>query len=516
MKDLKLSLIIEALDRATAPLRKVAGALEGIEKRAEKVHAVFHKLGAAELIGGAFFTGAVVEGARAIFELTKRTAEYGVEARHAADKSAMSIEEIQKLQFAAKMLDVDSDSLGETMFRFNQHVVSAALGSKREERALRAMGVQIKDTHGQLKPLYELFLEFSDAFSKMDPRKANFAAFTMLGRGGVQSIPLLKQGSAALLAFGKEAEELGVIMDDDTADKAEGFLQHMKLVGFAIDGLKTRLGIQLMPAMDAFLVKLKDVIVHLQPTAIKGFSDALGQLLAQLPAILTLFTQFIQAVANAVPTVVKFTNSVGGVNGVMKIFVGILATQALVALGQFIFMIASGGASLVRFIGLMTSLIELSAGVRTFAGAMLLLDLAMEANPIGVVVLAVTALIAAIAAVGVGVYLIYKNWSGITAWFKGVWDTVEKVFADGWKRISDMTPDWLRAFLKLNTMGFSIVGQGIGAAVGAVPHGAPAKPAGHARTDIHLHVTSDGVQVKKLTSSDPSASLTIHRGVLPA
>jgi len=529
MKDLKLSLIVEALDRATAPMRKIAGGLAAIEARATKVGHAFKKLGMVELFGGAALIGAATEGARGIWELTRGTAEFGVEALHAAQKASMTVEQIQKLQFAAKMTDVDADSLGETMFRFNQHVISAAMGSKREERALKAMGVQIKDTHHKLKPLYELFLEFSDSFSKMDSRVANFAAFTMLGRGGVRSIPLLKLGREGLIAFGKQAEAMGVIMDQDTAERAEGFMQHMKLVGMAVDGIKMRLGIQLMPVMDAFLVRLTTMIVHLQPSAVRRFSDAIGGLIDHLPQLLVLFERGAIAGTKLADRLLDLSNHAGVVKGVLIGLGALLGLQLIVGFFELAFAVGAGITAFVGFVDVIGSLIALAAGVTSFADAMALLDIALDANPIGIIVLAIGALIAVIALVGVGVFQIYKHWSGITAWFAKVWKTVQDIFSAAWKVLSDLTPDWLKTLLKLAGLGIALTVKSVSALAAPFlgphappPGAAPGHPgAGGARktpamTRIHLHMTSDGkIQVKSVDAGG-GAEVSFSRGVMPA
>ena len=70
----------------------------------------------------------------------------------------------------------------------------------------------------------------------------------------------------------------------------------------------------------------------------------------------------------------------------------------------------------------------LAAGTAVMTGAQWALNAAMMANPIGLVIAGVVALIAVVA-------LIVKYWEPISGFFAGLWDGVKSAFASGWEFI---------------------------------------------------------------------------------
>ena len=71
----------------------------------------------------------------------------------------------------------------------------------------------------------------------------------------------------------------------------------------------------------------------------------------------------------------------------------------------------------------------LTRGIGIIIKVFQVLRLVMISNPI----------IAIVLAIGVAVYLIYKNWGSIVEWFKGLWAKVKKLFSDLW--------EWIKNFI---------------------------------------------------------------------
>ena len=96
---------------------------------------------------------------------------------------------------------------------------------------------------------------------------------------------------------------------------------------------------------------------------------------------------------------------------------------------------ALGGAD--RLLGVVAAVLSgpLLVALAGAAKAFLALGAAVMTTPVGWIM-------AAIAAIAGAVYLIYKNWDGISAWFKAKWQAVTKIFADAWAAITDLVPDF--------------------------------------------------------------------------
>ncbi|HUO23117.1 MAG TPA: hypothetical protein VMU59_11430 [Caulobacteraceae bacterium] len=535
LPNLKLSLIVEALDRATEPLRKVGEGLKGVGERVERLEAGLHKLGLAEFLGGAFFTGAVVEAGKSIWELTNKTAEYGEAALHAAQKAGTSVESIQRLQFAAKQLGVDQDALSHTFFLFQTHLANAVEGNKEARGALKLLGISMKDLKTLSRDPQEAFLRLVDGITRIkNPTERAKVAMDLFSRGGYQMLPMLSAGREEIEKFMGQLDAAHGVMTTEDAKASEAYIQSKNRMSDALDGLQRQIGVKLLPAFTQFNNKVTDTLEHIQPKAIQSLTASITALLNDLPPLLPHFVRLLDLVTQLADGMAKLAQNTLVVKSALAVLGVVVGVQLLIGFAQLIATIAGGVVAFTEFVGVVSGLLALTAGIQSFADVIALLDLAFAANPVGMFILAVTAL------AGLAV-LVVNNWTPISGFFGGLLNTVEKVFKGAWERIEALTPPWLKALLHLGGQVIrfdinSIAAPGGSHAPGApapLPAGAPAghggapaaaggvaRPGGRGATPdpavahVHLHVTSDGkTQVKRASAS--GAALTIDRGRLP-
>jgi TP901 family phage tail tape measure protein len=82
------------------------------------------------------------------------------------------------------------------------------------------------------------------------------------------------------------------------------------------------------------------------------------------------------------------------------------------------------------------------AATKAWTIAQWALNLAMNANPLGLIV-------AAVAALAAGAYLVIKNWDAIVGFFTDLWDQVTAIFRKAIDFITGWMPDWLKRKLGL-------------------------------------------------------------------
>ena len=143
--------------------------------------------------------------------------------------------------------------------------------------------------------------------------------------------------------------------------------------------------------------------------AAEGFNDNLTRLKAVMTGVAT---QIMAALAPALESlsawVVDAARAFQNLSPQTQQFLAVAATVG-VALGP----------ALVALGAVVSSLGTVAIAIRT-VGAVLL------ANPIAV----------AVAAIGLSVYAIYANWTGISAWFTAKWEEVKASFTAGWDSIT--------------------------------------------------------------------------------
>jgi hypothetical protein len=544
VKDLKLSLIVEALDKATAPLKKIGGAIAGLEGKIHGFNEKFKKLAGVEAIGGAALVGGIAAVSAGVFELTKHFAEVGEHAELTSQKVGIGAVALQRFEFAAKAAGVGAEALDTGTRMFAMHIAAAARGSKAEVRSLAEFGVTVKDIHGNLRPMKDLLGDVADAFSKMpDGAIKTDAAMKLFGRSGADLIPLLNKGRAQIDAWGDAAEKMGLVINEDGIKKAAGFNLALKNLQGAIEGLRLKLGGALVQSVTTAMNTAAEFIKALSPKAIDAFTKGLNELIKKMPAMAKGLANIAQLGIGVISFFLTLASNSTALNAVLITLAGFMSLQFVAAVMEgvnalkalkvvaavgFIWDMIAGFAALVPSVGLVDA-------------AMMTLNAVMALNPIGLIIIAIGVFIGLAAVVianwkPISAFFVnlWKSsvdalktaWSGVTGFFSNLMSGIENIFSNAWKRITAGMPDWLKTVIKVGGLATLIVTNpavGVAATTAAVSHaissGAPkamqhgAGAAGaNGRIDAHIHVTSEGkAQVKSLRAS-PGMTATVDRG----
>jgi hypothetical protein len=98
----------------------------------------------------------------------------------------------------------------------------AGAGSKKEADSFKALGIAVKNADGSLRSAGEILPDLADRLAAIrDPGKQAAVVYELFGRQGQLLIPLLQQGGEGLREFGRQAEKMGLILDDKVIDQAD-------------------------------------------------------------------------------------------------------------------------------------------------------------------------------------------------------------------------------------------------------------------------------------------------------
>jgi hypothetical protein len=562
MKDLKLSLIIEALDRATEPLRKVGAGLKGVEERVHKLHGAMQKLGMAEFIGGAFLTGGALAAGHAIFDLTDKVAEMGDAALKSAEKTGASVEEMARWSWVAKQLGMDADGLNHAFAMMNVHVGNAIKGQKGEVDALKLVGLGMKEVRALSADPSALFGRIIEGYQAIkNPAAQAVAAQGIFSRSWMEMAPLLKAPRGEIAALMEQLKKAHFVMTTEDAEAAKKFEISKGNMGLAVSVLGMRIGRELIPRLTEVMDKIADWIESLKSEDIDRFTDAVGKLADELPALLPKVENIVDKLVDFADATAKAIDNTNVLKGVLIALATVMSAQVLVAIAGTAWSIGSVGVAALRAVPLIASLIPEIEGL---SGAMAAFDLVMDANPVGAIVLAIGALIAVIAAVGFAVYELHDHWDDVVDWWADLWDNMQremsvifpwfdevagyadyikdhwkgwgdwwkgvmdsavKAFSDGWKRMTDAIPPWAKTMLKVGVKvieaGAIAMAPGLAAGVfagNALAHNLPARSdprnrAAHMST-THLHHLLGRIAAS-LPADAPSAPAKAAAGASP-
>ncbi|HEX4196742.1 MAG TPA: hypothetical protein VHZ26_04810 [Caulobacteraceae bacterium] len=457
MKDLRLNLVVEALDRATAPLRRIGAGLQALEQRTSKLHAAFTKLGLTELIGGAAIAGAAAEAGRAIWDVTNRVAEMGESLLRSSEKTGVSVEAMQRLGWAAKQLGVDADGLNHAFAMMELHVGNALKGNKQEIEALRLAGVSMKEIKALSNDPGAMFTRILDGMERIKNRSAlAVAAQGLFSRSWVDMAPLLRAPREEIAALMDQLQRAHAVMTKEDAEASKKFIEAKQNMGLAVLGLGNRIGIALIPKLTDAIDKVTKWIESLNDDDVKHFTDAVTKLADQFVAMLPKIEKIIVKAVDLADKLLKLSDNTNVVKGAFIGLSAVLATQAAVALVSATGSIVSIGIASVRAAVLVASLIPAVFGL---TDAMTLLDIAMDANPIGLIALAIEAAIVVIGLFIFALVELHNHWDEIVKGLEDGCRKIEKAFTD----LESKMPKWLQTLLNAGGAALSIQFPALGA-----------------------------------------------------
>jgi hypothetical protein len=228
MADTTLTMKLKVQDDGSIVLDKFSGKLAEIPKHVDSMNRSLSLIkwdSIVNLAQKAFHAG------ERIYEMARSTAFATMEIERMSKISGLSIDAFQKLSYAAKLSDVESESLAKGLKFLSRSMEEASQGSGDASKWFSIMGLSVKDSAGNLKPLDVMMKEVANKFESWEdgPRKIAIA-LALLGRAGQDMIPLLNEGAAGIQKWASEAEKTGKVLSPDLVTKgAELETQFKKL-----------------------------------------------------------------------------------------------------------------------------------------------------------------------------------------------------------------------------------------------------------------------------------------------
>lgn len=237
------------------------------------------------------------------------------------------------------------------------------------------LGINVRDTAGHIRPMNDLLPEIADKFKDMPNGAEKTAlALQLFGKGGMALMPFLNKGAEGIKELSKESDKFGLTLSSkDTAMVKENIVAKRQWHA-AIEGVQVQMGRYLYPALTQVAKAMTAAIPQIQKFAgplLKSLGQALtGQVIPALTSMFKVFSNDILPVLMAV----------AGWMGRHQTLVKSLA----VGIGTLVL-------GLKAYAVYQTVVTKATAAWATIQAV---LNGEMEANPIGLVVLAIAALAA--------------------------------------------------------------------------------------------------------------------------
>lgn len=233
------SLVVSlAMDTArfTSDIGKAGAQMEKLQKSAAKM--------------GAAAGAAITAAGAALGYMVKQSIDAADAASKMAQSLGLSTEEMTRLQYAAGMSGVENEALSTGLSKLAKTAADAASGSGAAADAFRAIGVDVKDAAGNLRPMSELVAEVSEKFSTYEDSAAKTAlAQEFFGKSGAKMIPFLNAGKSGLSEMAKESDLLGATLSTKAGKEAEAFNDNLSRLKLVATGAANTLASELLPGL---------------------------------------------------------------------------------------------------------------------------------------------------------------------------------------------------------------------------------------------------------------------------
>lgn len=411
--------VISARDQASATLRAIGARFAALSQQTGMTRLAASVAGVGRALGGLATTALSVAGPMAaiggaaviggLSSLAVRTAAAGDDLGDLSARTGIAVRDLQSLGEVASRTGVDQESLASSLQKLNRGMADAASGGNAELASVfRQLGISMRGSNGQIRSAAEVLPQLANAFERTENQALRTRLATELfGRSGEVLIPMLAGGSAALREGQERWARYGFSMEESAARMSEADGQ-FKDMGVAIRGLADAIGVQLAPILGPIAESVADWVAANRDLIATGIGDWARGVAASFSTFLEDGGP-LERIQNFGATLGWLVDSVGGVQNLLIGF-GALAAAPFVA-----------------------ALVSIGAAFVPLGVALAGFGVALMTTPIGW-------FLAGIAGVAAAVYLIYKNWEPIAAWFTGIWTNL----------VTGMAPqlDMLRQFIE--------------------------------------------------------------------
>lgn len=168
-----------------------------------------------------------------------------------AQKIGVPIEELSRLRYAAELSDISLQDLGKSLRRLSAQMLDAGQNATGTAAASFAMlGISVKDAEGNMRSSTSVIEDLAARFARMpDGVEKTAMAMRIFGKSGADMIPLLNSGAEGLREMYAEAEQLGIVLDEQTGKAAEEFNDNLTRLGKVQDGIVTKITAGMLPSL---------------------------------------------------------------------------------------------------------------------------------------------------------------------------------------------------------------------------------------------------------------------------
>lgn len=270
--------------------------------------------------------------AASIGAITVKSGQWADDINTMSKVYSISTKDLQKYSAAAKLVDVEVETIAKSHVRLEKQMLTASKGTGASAEAFEKLGVEVTNADGSLKDGDQVWQETIKALGKMENETERDAlAMQLMGKSATELNPLIEDGGKAYEQLAKTMEKYGLeFIDEETLAAANEFndeLDTIKAIGMvAFQQLGTTLAAYLAPALEKavdLVGRFANWITNLDPKVLAVIAGIAGVVAALAPVLIV-----IGKISTGVGALIKVIGLLAGPVGIV-----IAVIAALVAIG---------------------------------------------------------------------------------------------------------------------------------------------------------------------------------------
>lgn len=314
----ELKSLEKAADKTTSAFDKIKTATDKVAQGAQKVAQKTKALSAA---GAAVAGGLLATGASAL-----QTAD---ELETMSARTGLSTDMLQKLAYASELVDVSTEELSGAVAKMKKNMGDAP-------DKFEALGIAVKDADGNFRDIEDVFYDSLAALSQIgNETERDLAAMDLFGKSADTLATIIDDGGAGLQEYGQKAQDLGLILSEDTIGKLNETGDTIAEMKARATATFTEMGATLLetlaPTIELIIEKIGEVVAWLGSLD----SDTLNMILT--------VAMVVAAISPLASIIGGISSAIGGVSNAIQWLIGHPVVALIGAIVALVVLIATKG-----------------------------------------------------------------------------------------------------------------------------------------------------------------------------
>lgn len=271
-----------------------------------------------------------VAGAAATTAIVKMTGDAAAAADDINTLAAqynLSTKEIQQFGLAADLIDVDLNTITKSFAKLTKNMTSS---SKEVTGAFKTLGIEVKDSNGDLRSSNEVFYETIAALAKIENEtEQDSLAMAIFGKSAADLGPLINGGAEQLEEFNKYLEDNALLLSQDELDSLNEYNDAIDTIKATLKAFTQKIAVTYAPMFQKVVEKIQQVVLRLKQTW-EGLSPQLKELIPIVAAILAALAPVLLIASKVTGAIGAITTALGGGAGLTGILGALTSPVAIV------------------------------------------------------------------------------------------------------------------------------------------------------------------------------------------